>query len=100
MGTTEKTGNAPLPLAEQRRRRLPASAALGWLSAGWRDMLDERIRSLVQLRDQLEGCIGCGCLSMEDCPLRNPGDRLGEFGDGAVLLEKDARARGSSGDAG
>ena len=56
------------------------------LSTRWRDMLNERINSLTQLRDQLDGCIGCGCLSLADCPLRNPGDRLGQEGDGAVLL--------------
>ncbi|WP_454619526.1 hypothetical protein [Bradyrhizobium cenepequi] len=49
-------------------------------------MLNDRIRSLVQLRDQLDSCIGCGCLSMRDCPLRNPGDRLGQLGDGPALL--------------
>ncbi|HFY2362445.1 TPA: redox-sensitive transcriptional activator SoxR, partial [Salmonella enterica subsp. enterica serovar Typhimurium] len=37
----------------------------------------------------LDGCIGCGCLSRSDCPLRNPGDRLGEHGTGARLLEDD-----------
>lgn len=57
------------------------------LSTRWRDMLTERIGSLVQLRDQLDGCIGCGCLSMADCPLRNPDDRLHASGSGAVLLE-------------
>ena len=41
------------------------------------------------LRDELDGCIGCGCLSRSDCPLRNPGDRLGEQGTGARLLEED-----------
>ena len=56
------------------------------LSTRWRDILNDRIRSLVQLRDQLDSCIGCGCLSMQDCPLRNPGDRLSQLGDGAVLL--------------
>ncbi|WP_414143827.1 hypothetical protein [Burkholderia stagnalis] len=35
----------------------------------------------------MDGCIGCGCLSMKDCPLRNPGDQLSERGQGAVLLE-------------
>jgi len=39
-------------------------------------MLDERIESLLQLRDQISGCIGCGCLSLKDCPLQNPDDRL------------------------
>ncbi|MFA9444602.1 redox-sensitive transcriptional activator SoxR [Egicoccus sp. AB-alg6-2] len=52
------------------------------LSAGWRPMLDERIRLLRALRDQLEGCIGCGCLSLETCGLRNPGDVVGERGPG------------------
>ncbi|MBN9056358.1 MAG: hypothetical protein BGO06_18745 [Shinella sp. 65-6] len=47
MGTTEKTGNAALPLAEQRRRHLPASAALGWLSAGWRDLWRNPLPSLL-----------------------------------------------------
>lgn len=57
------------------------------LSAKWRDMLSERIRSLTELRDNLDGCIGCGCLSLKDCPLRNPGDRMSELGTGAVLLD-------------
>lgn len=67
-----------------------APTARDWkrLSTKWRDMLTERIGSLVQLRDQLDSCIGCGCLSMDDCPLRNPGDRLRELGKGAVLLER------------
>lgn len=56
------------------------------LSVGWREMLDERITSLLQLRDQLEGCIGCGCLSLKDCPMRNPDDILGRDGPGARLF--------------
>ena len=51
------------------------------------DVEDARIRALTQLRDELDGCIGCGCLSRRDCPLRNPGDKLGEEGTGARLLE-------------
>lgn len=46
------------------------------LSSQWREELDRRIHTLVALRDELDGCIGCGCLSRSDCPLRNPGDRL------------------------
>lgn len=57
------------------------------LSALWREDLDERINKLMLLRDKLNGCIGCGCLSMEACPLRNQGDKLGEYGPGAQLLE-------------
>ncbi|WP_242224249.1 DUF2189 domain-containing protein [Shinella zoogloeoides] len=47
MGTTEKTANAPVPLAEQRRRHLPAGAAFGWLSAGWRDLWRNPLPSLL-----------------------------------------------------
>ncbi|WP_455426085.1 redox-sensitive transcriptional activator SoxR [Dryocola sp. LX212] len=57
------------------------------LSSLWREELDRRINTLTALRDELDGCIGCGCLSGADCPLRNPGDRLGEQGTGARLLE-------------
>ncbi|WP_225766700.1 redox-sensitive transcriptional activator SoxR [Inquilinus sp. Marseille-Q2685] len=52
----------------------------------WRDMLQERIVSLMQLRDQIASCIGCGCLSLEECPLRNPGDALGREGAGPRRL--------------
>ena len=57
------------------------------LSARWRADLDDRINRLARLRDQLDGCIGCGCLSLEMCPLRNPHDKLGEQGPGPRLLD-------------
>jgi MerR family redox-sensitive transcriptional activator SoxR len=57
------------------------------LSERWHRELDERIARLTGLRDHLVGCIGCGCLSMRDCPLRNPGDSLAEEGAGPRLLE-------------
>ncbi len=47
-------------------------------SEAWKDMLQERIDSLMQLRDQITSCIGCGCLSLSECPLRNPDDILGQ----------------------
>ena len=59
------------------------------LSTNWKDELQTRIDSLTQLRDELEGCIGCGCLSLKDCPLRNPRDELGRNATGAVLLQQD-----------
>ncbi|NLR97571.1 redox-sensitive transcriptional activator SoxR [Rhizobium sp. P38BS-XIX] len=82
-----------LAIIKEGLDKLPADRTLtanDWkqLSTSWRDMLNERIRSLAQLRDELDGCIGCGCLSMDDCPLRNPGDRLSGLGSGAVLLER------------
>ena len=53
----------------------------------WRGMLDDRIRRLLPLRDQIANCIGCGGLSLEDCPLRNPDDVLGEEGSGPRRLK-------------
>jgi MerR family redox-sensitive transcriptional activator SoxR len=52
------------------------------LSGGWKDELDRRIVLLTRLRDELNGCIGCGCLSMERCPLFNPDDKLAREGAG------------------
>ncbi|MDP8975540.1 MAG: redox-sensitive transcriptional activator SoxR [Actinomycetota bacterium] len=52
------------------------------LARSWRPQLDERIRTLEQLRDQLDSCIGCGCLSMSKCALANPADRASELGPG------------------
>ncbi len=52
------------------------------ISTRWRDSLNQRIARLVTLRDGLDGCIGCGCLSQKDCPLRNPNDVLHQQGPG------------------
>lgn len=60
------------------------------LSNTWRRQLDDRIARLTKLRNQIDGCIGCGCLSMQECPLRNPLDTLGAEGPGPRLLEPDA----------
>jgi MerR family redox-sensitive transcriptional activator SoxR len=56
------------------------------LSSSWRPMLDERIRLMEALRDTLDGCIGCGCLSLDRCRLRNPGDRARNMGSGPRFL--------------
>ncbi|WP_313716798.1 redox-sensitive transcriptional activator SoxR [Arsenicicoccus bolidensis] len=50
------------------------------ISRLWAPLLDRRIRELEQVRDNLAGCIGCGCLSMRQCSLYNPQDTLGEGG--------------------
>jgi MerR family redox-sensitive transcriptional activator SoxR len=82
-----------IPLAEiaEALKQLPdnrAPTAADWklLSEQWSRELDARINQLMLLRDRLNGCIGCGCLSMEACPLRNQGDVLGERGPGAHYL--------------
>ncbi|GFM17519.1 MULTISPECIES: redox-sensitive transcriptional activator SoxR [Mycobacteriaceae] len=66
--------------------RTPTSKDWARLSAAWRADLDERIVHLQRLRDNLAGCIGCGCLSLKVCALANPGDALAEEGPGAVRL--------------
>ncbi|HWW71409.1 MAG TPA: redox-sensitive transcriptional activator SoxR [Duganella sp.] len=62
--------------------RTPTAADWRRLSAAWKLELEERIRTLTQLRDQLDGCIGCGCLSLRACPLRNAQDALAREGAG------------------
>ncbi|MGF6346508.1 redox-sensitive transcriptional activator SoxR [Variovorax sp. W2I14] len=56
------------------------------LSAAWRADLDERMAQLKKLRDTLDDCIGCGCLSIDRCKLRNPLDRLAAEGQGPRRL--------------
>ncbi|WP_075657422.1 redox-sensitive transcriptional activator SoxR [Pseudochrobactrum sp. B5] len=67
--------------------RTPNAADWQKLSSKWKDRLDERITALAHLRDEMAGCIGCGCLSLRECPLRNPRDELGRTATGAVLLQ-------------
>jgi len=74
-------------LATLPQGRTPTAADWNRLSARWRDELDERITRLTRLRDQLSDCIGCGCLSIEVCRLRNPLDALSEQGPGPRLIE-------------
>ena len=88
---------AGIPLAEIHAAlaSLPTDRAVSardWarLSKRWKDKLDERIERLTGLRDQLGDCIGCGCLSLQSCPLRNPGDVLADEGPGPRLLEPSA----------
>ena len=57
------------------------------LSSRWQRDLNDRIAYLIRLRDLLTGCIGCGCLSMENCPIYNKDDHLGQENSGAVILE-------------
>ncbi len=87
----QRTG---IPLADIRERlaSLPRNRPLSasdWkkLSAGWRTELDDRIARLQRLRDQLSTCIGCGCLSLEECPLRNPDDVKSQEGPGPRFLD-------------
>jgi MerR family redox-sensitive transcriptional activator SoxR len=89
----QRTG---IPLASIRKalatipdHRTPSAEDWKTLSAQWRSELNDRIERLLRLRDQLDGCIGCGCLSLGVCPLRNPWDKLAEEGPGPRLLDPD-----------
>lgn len=66
--------------------KIPTKADWARLSSHWRSDLDDRIDQLERLRDQLDGCIGCGCLSLKSCALYNPDDELGLNGPGPRRL--------------
>ena len=67
--------------------RTPTKADWTRLSRGWRPRLDDRIAQLERLRDTLDSCIGCGCLSLRRCSLSNPDDQAAPRGPGAVFLD-------------
>jgi MerR family redox-sensitive transcriptional activator SoxR len=73
-------------LASLPDERTPTAEDWARMSRLWRAELDERITQLTRLRDELDGCIGCGCLSMKVCKLRNPLDELSDQGSGPQLL--------------
>jgi MerR family transcriptional regulator, redox-sensitive transcriptional activator SoxR len=66
--------------------RTPTKADWTRLSRAWRTRLDEQIERIERLRDRLDSCIGCGCLSLKTCALSNPGDVLAAKGPGPVYL--------------
>jgi MerR family redox-sensitive transcriptional activator SoxR len=57
------------------------------MSASWQQELNDKISYMQRLRDSLDGCIGCGCLSMQSCPIYNPEDILASKGPGPVILD-------------
>jgi MerR family transcriptional regulator, redox-sensitive transcriptional activator SoxR len=63
-------------------RRTPTEKDWQRLSASWRPRLDAQIAMLERLRDRLDGCIGCGCLSLRFCRMLNPDDQAAERGPG------------------
>lgn len=67
--------------------RTPTKADWTRLSHQWRGRLNEQIERLERLRDRLDSCIGCGCLSLQRCSLQNPDDYVSSRGPGAVYLD-------------
>jgi MerR family redox-sensitive transcriptional activator SoxR len=66
--------------------RAPTPADWRGIGERMRERLDSRIAMLERMRGRLDGCIGCGCLSLEACALYNPGDARGAEGPGPRLL--------------
>ncbi len=66
--------------------RTPTKADWTRLSRTWRSRLDAQIAALEKLRDGLDSCIGCGCLSLKRCAMSNPGDIARVDGPGARYL--------------
>ena len=73
--------------------RSPTAKDWQRLSNRWRAELDERIRQMELLRDQLSSCIGCGCLSLRKCALYNAGDSASANGDGAHYWSPEYRRK-------
>jgi MerR family redox-sensitive transcriptional activator SoxR len=71
--------------------RAPSRSDWARLSRGWRGRLDEQINSLTALRDGLDSCIGCGCLSLRTCAIQNPADIAASNGSGAAYLPSPLR---------
>ena len=71
--------------------RTPSRADWSRLSQNWRPRINEQIERLERLRDRLDGCIGCGCLSLQTCSLQNPDDLVAARGSGAAYLEPGGR---------
>lgn len=80
-------------LARLPEGRTPTRADWAALSKTWRARLDDQIAGLMALRDNLDSCIGCGCLSLRRCAISNPGDAAAVAGTGAVYLPKSLRRR-------
>lgn len=89
------------PLEEIRERlkslpegRTPTKRDWARMSRAFRQVLQDRIDIMTRMRDRLDGCIGCGCLSLANCSLYNPNDRAARFGAGPRYLMGDAPADG------
>ncbi len=77
-------------LAGLPTRRTPSRKDWERLSSRWRDDLDARIETLQALRGRLTTCIGCGCLSIDQCDLLNPDDEAATRGGGAHYLRTES----------
>ena len=84
VGLTPRGSSGRTRLAPEGRT--PTRADWARLSHGWRGRLDRQIAALQALRDGLDSCIGCGCLSLKRCAISNPDDVAAAAGAGAQYL--------------
>ncbi|CAN5552208.1 redox-sensitive transcriptional activator SoxR [soil metagenome] len=80
-----------LELAALPQGRTPSQADWNRISRGFRHHLDARIAAMERMRDRLDKCIGCGCLSLRKCALYNPDDRMAAEGPGPRYLVTDGK---------
>ncbi|MBA2497460.1 MAG: redox-sensitive transcriptional activator SoxR [Acidimicrobiia bacterium] len=82
-------------LSSLPEQRTPTEKDWEKLSRSWRPRLDERIAMLERLRDRLDGCIGCGCLSLRHCRILNPGDEAASRGPGPRYVLETSPQKGA-----
>ena len=78
-----KAAMATLP-----NNRTPTKQDWQTLSLRWQNELDATIAYMTKLRDSMSSCIGCGCLSLNSCPIYNTDDQLSRQGSGAIILNR------------
>jgi MerR family transcriptional regulator, redox-sensitive transcriptional activator SoxR len=79
-------GEIGAALSSLPERRTPTTRDWAKLARSWQPMLDDRIATLTAMRDRLDGCIGCGCLSLDTCALYNAHDEAAQYGTGPRWL--------------
>ncbi|MEQ3746279.1 MAG: redox-sensitive transcriptional activator SoxR [Henriciella sp.] len=84
--TIEQIGTVMSGLPEGRT---PTKADWTRISTGFRKMLDDKIAMMERMREKLDGCIGCGCLSLKKCALYNPEDKARAEGVGPRFVLQD-----------
>ena len=92
---SQRLGFSLAEIREQMARlphdRPPTKKDWARISRHFRADIEERIAQLERLRDRLDGCIGCGCLSLKICAIYNTDDRAAELGPGANWVERENR---------
>lgn len=84
-------------LSSLPEKRTPTEKDWTRLAKAWRPRIDHQIHMLERLRDRLDGCIGCGCLSLKTCHLLNPGDAVAVEGAGPRYVIEDHGRDGTRG---